>query len=351
MVSYRPPNMITHEPSPADPRSWARPLISVVVPCFNEEEVIHETNRRLLEILEIQDFEFEIIYVNDGSRDTTVAILCELQAKDDRLRVIDLSRNFGHQVAATAGIDHAAGHAVVLIDADLQDPPELIPQMVSKWREGNDVVYGIRIHREGESNFKLWTASAFYRLLDRVSHISIPPDAGDFRLLDRAVVQALQVMPERDRFLRGMVAWAGFRQVGLPYRRAARFAGASKYPLLKMLRFAADGIASFSTVPLRLATWLGFSASVIALFGSLFALFFRLFTHSWVPGWSSIFLAVLFLGGAQLICLGIIGEYLGRVYGEVKHRPLYLVRRRFGCDEPLPADTSLLAVPARQGPR
>jgi dolichol-phosphate mannosyltransferase len=220
-----------------------------------------------------------------------------------------------------------------LIDADLQDPPELIPEMVRHWSKDSDVVYGVRVERAGESAFKLWTAKAFYRVINRLSSVAIPVDTGDFRLMDRSVVAVLRAMPERDRFLRGMVSWVGFRQIGIPYRRAARFGGVTKYPLIKMVRFAADGILSFSVVPLKVAMFLGFVSSAIALMGAVLALFFRLFTRSWVPGWTSILLAVLFLGGAQLVCIGIIGEYLGRVYGEVKHRPLYVVRQRLGCSE------------------
>ncbi len=243
-----------------------------------------------------------------------------------------LSRNFGQQIATTAGLEHASGDAVVLMDADLQDPPELFPQLIARWREGFHVVYAERVERSGETAFKLWSAKTFYALANRVSQVPIPADTGDFRLLDRAVVDAILRMPERDRFLRGMVSWVGFRQVAVPYRREPRFAGETKYPLLKMVRFAADGIVSFSFAPLRLAIWTGFFVIGLAFLGIIYAVLLRLFADpsQWVRGWSSIFVAVLFMGGVQLISLGIIGEYVGRIYGEVKQRPLYFVRERFG---------------------
>ena len=308
--------------------------LSVVVPCYNEEAVIAETHRRLVAALEGLGggAGFEIVYVDDGSRDETARVLRGLQHGDPRVRVVLLSRNFGHQVATTAGLEHASGAAVVVIDADLQDPPEVIREMWERWREGAHVAYGVRTNRAGETRFKLWTAKLFYRLMNRLSGVEIPLDAGDFRLMDRRVVDALLAMPERDRFLRGMVSWVGFRQVPVPYRRAARYAGASKYPLLKMLRFATDGVLSFSFTPLRLATWIGFAALGVAFLGIVYAVALRLFfdPSHWVPGWASIFVAVLFMGGAQLVSLGIIGEYIGRIYGESKQRPLYFVRERLG---------------------
>jgi dolichol-phosphate mannosyltransferase len=242
--------------------------------------------------------------------------------------------------------EHVKGDAAVLNDADLQDPPDVIPQFVAAWRDGYHVAYGVRTDREGESGFKLATAKLFYRLLNRVSETEIPLDTGDFRLMDRTVAEALRSMPERDRFVRGMVAWAGFRQIAIPYRRAARFAGDSKYPLFKMLRFAVDGITSFSVAPLRIATFLGFAASAFALAGILYALALRLFTSNWVTGWTALFISVLFVGGVQLLSLGIIGEYIGRIYGETKRRPLYLVEERRGFEEWYrPADTT---QPARR---
>ena len=308
-------------------------LLSVVVPCFNEAQVLWETHARLTGTLSrLTDLDFEIIYVDDGSRDATPRVLHQIQAMDCRVRTIRLSRNFGHQTAATAGLEHASGDAVVLIDADLQDPPEVIAEMVARWREGYHVAYGVRIDREGETRFKLATAKAFYRLLNRVSETEIPLDTGDFRLMDRRVVDALAAMPERDRFVRGMVAWTGFEQVAVPYRRAARFAGESKYPLFKMVRFALDGLTSFSRIPLRIATWMGFLVSAVALAAITYVLVMRLFTNDWVTGWTALFIAVLFVGGAQLLSLGIIGEYIGRIYGEAKRRPLYVVQEARGFD-------------------
>jgi dolichol-phosphate mannosyltransferase len=241
-------------------------------------------------------------------------------------------------------VEHAGGDAVVIIDADLQDPPEVIVEMVAKWREGYHVAYGVRIDRPGETAFKLWTAKAFYRLIDRVSDTRIPLDTGDFRLMDRRVVDALASMPERDRFVRGLVSWVGFRQVAVPYQRAPRLAGESKYPLYKMLRFALDGITSFSVAPLKLATWLGFTVSALALLGIVYALVLRLFTSIWVTGWTALFIVVLFMGGVQLISLGIIGEYIGRIYGEVKRRPLYIVGERLGFEARREAEPAVLSV-------
>ncbi|MBW3629614.1 MAG: glycosyltransferase family 2 protein [Gemmatimonadetes bacterium] len=313
----------------------AKQLLSVVVPCYNEEAVIRETHQRLAALLAgLDSLDFEIVYVDDGSRDDTPRILHQLYAEDPHVRVLRFSRNFGHQIAVTAGVEHATGDAVVLIDADLQDPPEVIARMVERWREGYDVAYGIRTDRPGETAFKLWTAKAFYRLLNRLSDTKIPLDTGDFRLMDRKVVLALQAMPERDRFIRGMVSWVGFRQIEVPYERAPRLAGESKYPFYKMFRFALDGIASFSIAPLRLATWMGFSASGLAMLGIVYALFLRFFTSIWVTGWTALFIVILFMGGIQLLTLGIIGEYVGRIYAEAKRRPLYLVQERLGFEQP-----------------
>jgi glycosyltransferase involved in cell wall biosynthesis len=307
--------------------------LSVVVPCFNEQDVIATTHARLAAALRaIPGAEPEILYVDDGSRDRTLELLRGLAAGDGAVRVVALSRNFGHQKAITAGLESATGDAVVLIDADLQDPPEVIGEFVARWRAGIDVAYGVRRHREGESGFKLFTAHLYYRLMGRVSDHEIPFDAGDFRLLDRAVVDALSRMPERDRFMRGMIAWIGFRQEAVEYDRAARAAGETKYPFRRMVRFALDGMFSFSTTPLRLATYLGFVASGLAVVGVFWALYVRLVTHAAIPGWATLWISVLFLGGVQLVSLGVIGEYIGRIYGEVKERPLYFVRERIGFD-------------------
>ena len=307
-------------------------LLSVVVPCYNEEEVIPITHNRLIFVLEEITPQFELIYIDDGSQDETPNHLRQLQQHDQRVKVVFLSRNFGHQMAITAGLDHVSGDAVVLIDADLQDPPEVIKEMVNRWYEGYDVVYGVRTDRQGETPFKLWSAKAFYRMMNRLSDVPIPLDTGDFRLMDRRVVEALKIMPERDRFLRGMVSWVGFRQVAVSYQRSPRIAGVSKYPLFKMIRFAADGILSFSLVPLRIAIWVGLLSVALSFLGILYALFVRLFTLSWVPGWTISFIAILFIGGIQLIFLGVIGEYIGRIYREDKRRPLYLVRESLGFE-------------------
>jgi len=322
----------------------ATPEISIVIPCFNEEHVLPETNRRLLETMAQTGRPFELIYVDDGSRDQTGPVLADLQLSDFRIRVVTLSRNFGHQTAITAGLNHSRGRATVVIDADLQDPPEVIPEMIDRWREGYEVVYGQRLRRDGETAFKTGTAAMFYRLINRISEIPIPLDAGDFRLLDRKAVDALVSMPERDRFVRGMVSWLGFRQTAVLYDRAPRQAGVSKYSLFGMMRFALDGIFSFSIMPVRMATFLGLGAT----FGSLIAaavVSILLVAGRYHPAtWLAVLLAVLFLGGVQLICLGIFGEYLGRIYGESKRRPLYVVRETRGFDDPVPDQSTSLAV-------
>lgn len=302
------------------------PLISVVVPCYNEEAVIEKTHERLSGVLEEERVKFEVIYVDDGSQDRTLDLLHELHGQDSRVQIVSLSRNYGHQVAITAGTEHARGDAVVVIDADLQDPPEVIPRMIEKWREGVDVVYGKRKQREGEGAFKRWTAKGFYRFINWISSVEIPLDTGDFRLMDRRAVEAFLEMPERDRFVRGMISWLGFDQEPVEYERAPRHAGETKYPLSEMVEFATDGILSFSTAPLKIATWAGFLASGFSVIGIIYALALRLFTSIWVPGWTALFISILFLGGLQLISLGIIGEYVGRIYGETKRRPLYLIQ-------------------------
>jgi polyisoprenyl-phosphate glycosyltransferase len=309
--------------------------IAVVIPCYNEEGNLRETHRRVSQTLANAGVEYEIVYVDDGSRDATPGLVRELQASDPHVRVVYLSRNFGHQVAVTAGLAHTRADAAVIMDADLQDPPEVVGDMIRRWQDGYEVVYGVRTDREGETRFKLLTAKLFYRLIHSLSDTEIPLDTGDFRLLDRKVVDAIVAMPERDRFVRGMVSWAGFRQIGVPYRRAPRFAGETKYPLGKMVRFALDGIFSFSAKPLRLSTLMGLISAGLALLAIVYALGMRLFTQRWVTGWTALIIAILFLGGVQLISLGIIGEYIGRLYGEAKRRPLYLVRETLGMDAPV----------------
>jgi glycosyltransferase involved in cell wall biosynthesis len=307
------------------------PTLSVVVPCYNEQESIHACHEKLTEVLSALQASYEIVYVDDGSRDKTSELLEQIHARDPHVVVVRLSRNFGHQPAVTAGLSTSMGQAVVIIDADLQDPPELIPEMVKLWRSGYKVVYGIRRTRDGETPFKLWTAKAFYRVINSLSDVEIPVDTGDFRLIDRIVVNVFLQMPERHRLLRGMWSWIGFSQVGLPYQRAPRFAGETKYPLRKMLGLALDGIVSFSVVPLRLVTALGFLSAGGAFIGIVYTLWVRLLTHSWVRGWAISFVGMLFMAGVQMLCLGILGEYIGRIYTESKQRPLFIeleVRRR-----------------------
>ena len=324
-------------------------LLSIIIPCYNEEGVLRATYERLSRVCNgMRGLDHELIFVNDGSRDKTQEILAELQLRDPHVRVLVLSRNFGHQIAVTAGLEDAAGDAVVIIDADLQDPPEVIPEMVQLWRDGNDVVYGFRREREGESRFKLWTAKAFYRLINRLSETKMPQDTGDFRLLDRRVVDVIKMMPERARFLRGMVSWAGFRQVSVTYDRAARHSGESKYSVAKMFHFAMDGIISFSLVPLKLAIWTGFLAICIAVLGILMAIVDRVLEQDLTRGWAPLFVVVMFMGGVQLLTLGIIGEYLGRIYTEVKRRPLYVVQERLGFADQSKAAPAALYVTAHR---
>lgn len=308
--------------------------LSIVIPCFNEEEVIGETVKQILFFADsLSALDVEIIFVDDGSKDETLGMLEVSAAADHRIKIISFSRNFGHQIAVTAGANAATGNAVVLIDADLQDPPDVIHRMIAKWQEGFDVVYGVRTERVGESSFKSGSAKLFYRILNRLSSVAIPLDTGDFRLMDRRVVNVLASMPEQDRFVRGMVAWIGFKQCALPYKRGERFAGASKYPLQKMLRFSLDGILSFSAKPLQVAVGVGFACSAFSVLGIFYALFLRLFTSIWVEGWTALMIAILLIGGVQLICIGILGEYVGRIYTEAKRRPLYIVRKQVGFDE------------------
>jgi glycosyltransferase involved in cell wall biosynthesis len=311
-------------------------MLSVVVPCFNEESGVQECHRRLSAVLTQLGTPYEIVYVEDGSRDATAAALQAIHAVDPHAVVVQLSRNFGHQIAVSAGLDVARGDAVVILDADLQDPPELIAPMYALWTQGAHVVYGLRTLRTGESGFKLWTAKAFYRLLNRLSDVKIPLDTGDFRLMDRRVVDVLLAMPERHRLLRAMGSWVGFQQTALPYERASRFAGKTNYPLGKMLNLALDGIFSFSTVPLRMLTLLGFAAAALSFVGIVWALEVRILTRHWVPGWATLFVVILLLSGLQMISLGVIGEYLGRVYTEVKQRPLFIVASILRAGEPSP---------------
>jgi polyisoprenyl-phosphate glycosyltransferase len=307
-------------------------MVSIVIPCYNEEESILQTCNELLNVMNSQEEEFELIFVDDGSKDRTFGILAGEQAKHSCIRILSFSRNFGHQLAVTAGIDHAAGDAVVLIDADLQDPPELILEMIKKWKEGYQVVYGQRINRRGETYFKRSTANIFYRILNKLSEVPIPLDTGDFRLMDRKVVNELKKMREHHRFIRGMVSWVGYRQTPIFYDRRPRFAGKSKYPLRKMMRFTMDGIVSFSATPLKVATYFGFIVALLSVIGIAYVIYIRVLTNNWVQGWTTILIAIMFFSGVQLMTIGIIGEYVGRIHKESKQRPLYILKDRIGYD-------------------
>jgi glycosyltransferase involved in cell wall biosynthesis len=302
--------------------------LTIVAPCYNEEAGLPEFVRRVKTVCTALDCEYEIVLVNDGSRDRTLPVALELATDDPTIRVVNLFRNFGHQAAVTAGLDIAEGDAVVLIDSDLQDPPELIPQMVAAWRGGADVAYGQRRNREGETAFKLHTARLFYRLLRGMTNSNIPADTGDFRLMDRRVVEVLRSMRERHRFIRGMVSWVGGRQIAVPYDRKPRFAGETKYPFRKMASFALDAITSFSVVPLRLVTWLAVTIIGLALLAAVGVVSIKLINPNYfIPGYPSIIITIVFFGGVQLLALGIIGEYLGRMYEATKARPLYIVEQ------------------------
>ncbi|MGH9196617.1 MAG: glycosyltransferase family 2 protein [Acidimicrobiia bacterium] len=307
-----------------------RPEYSFIIPVYNEHETLPTLYERLSSVLEQLDGSAEVIFVDDGSEDDSFDRLIEMSLRDPRFKVVQLSRNFGHQVAITAGLDFAAGHAVVVMDADLQDPPELVLTMAQRWREGFDIVYAVRRERPGESRFKRSTATRFYRLLRRLTDVEIPADAGDFRLVDRKALEAYKTMRENDRFVRGMFSWVGFRQTGVTYDRSERFAGETKYPLRKMMNFAIDGIVSFSNAPLRLALALGFTVSIISFVYGIVSIVLKLSGAFTVPGWTSIIFVASFLGGVQLIVLGVVGEYVGRIYLETKRRPLYIVNRATG---------------------
>jgi dolichol-phosphate mannosyltransferase len=300
-------------------------LCSVVVPVFNEEEVLPLAYERLTATLAKTGMDWEIVFVDDGSTDRSWQMLAALQAREPRVVAVSLSRNFGHQMAVSAGLDHARGDAVVFIDADLQDPPEVILQFVERFREGYDVAYGVREQRLGESVFKRATAALFYRTIRRITSIDIPADTGDFRIVSRRVADALRALPEKHRFIRGLVSWVGFRQIAVPYVRQPRAAGETKYPLRKMLKFASDALTSFSTAPLRLATTAGLLASFCAFLYAAWVIARKLGDGSAVEGWASLIVVVAFLGGLQLLALGIIGAYVGRIYEQIKDRPLYVV--------------------------
>ena len=322
----------------------SKALVSIVTPVFNEVEVIElfcERVRRAMAALD--SITYELIFVDDGSTDGSYEKLIKLSRSHPDVKIIKFSRNFGHQIAITAGIDHARGDAVVVIDADLQDPPEVIREFVEKWENGFDVVYGVREKRDGESRIKLLTAAAFYRLLHRIIKLDIPVDVGDFRLMSRRVVDSFKELKERDRFVRGLVSWIGFKQIGVHYRRDERLAGETKFPYRKMIKFALDGITSFSDVPLKMATWLGYFTSLLAL-AYLCSVFVQKAFGYTVQGWATIMVGMLFLGGVQLISLGIIGEYVGRIFNEVKQRPLYVVDEVYPVTQSAPQSSAGMNV-------
>ncbi len=302
-------------------------VYSVVVPVYNEEQVVLESYKRLKTVMDSVNEPYEIIFVNDGSRDKTAFIVNEICEKDKNIKLIDFSRNFGHQIAITAGMDYTEGEAIIVIDADLQDPPEVIPKMIEKWKEGYDVVYGKRAERKGETFFKKFTAAAFYRLLRKMTDVDIPVDTGDFRLIDRKVCVALANVGERSRYIRGLISWLGFKQIGVEFSRDKRFAGETKYPLKKMIKFAFDAITSFSYKPLKIATYAGTIISFVGFVYLLVIIFQALFTKNTQPGWASLMAITIVFNGFVLMILGIIGEYIGRIYDEAKGRPLYIVRQ------------------------
>lgn len=306
----------------------SKPTLSVVVPVYNEEEVINESYRRLTEVLEKTGETYELIFVNDGSRDRTLELALEICANDKRVKLIDFARNFGHQLAITAGMDASSGDAVVVIDADLQDPPEVIPLMLEKWREGYEIVYGKRLKRQGESAFKKLTAKVFYRTLDKLTDVDIPVDTGDFRLIDRKVCDALKKVPEHNRYVRGIVSWLGYKSCPVEFERQKRFAGTTKYPLKKMIRFASDAIMSFSYKPLKLATLFGSLALLTSVVGLILYAIFGLLNPV-----TSLLIAAIFFAGLLFICLGIVGSYIARMCDEVRNRPLYLIRNKHNFED------------------
>jgi polyisoprenyl-phosphate glycosyltransferase len=328
------------------------PRYSVLIPIFNEEKVIAECHRRLKEVMDSTGETYELLFIDDGSRDESPELLRSLAASDPNVKVLAFSRNFGHQIAISAGMDHASGDAVVVIDADLQDPPSVIPAMIAKWKEGYEVVYGKRGERQGESAFKKATAFVFYRLLRRLTDVDIPTDVGDFRLIDRKVCDVMARIRERNRFVRGIISWVGFRQTAISYVREKRFAGETKYPLSKMLRFAVDAIIGFSYRPLRLAIDLGLLTSLAGFGYLLYVLYLRLFTDQTVQGWTSLIALNLIFNGIVLGILGIMGEYIGRIYDESKGRPFYVIREKAGFAPPGHAhdDRAQAPLPSRPGP-
>lgn len=319
-------------------RREARPAISVIVPIYNEERTLVELYRRLSVALRDEPGDYEILLVNDGSHDGSLRIMTELRRDDARVRVLSLSRNFGHQIAITAGLDHAGGDALVIIDGDLQDPPEVVPELLQKWREGFDVVYGVRAERAGESWFKKTTAMAFYRLFSRLTQLDVPLDTGDFRVLSRRAADRLRELREANRYVRGLTSWIGLRQTGVPYRRDQRYAGDTKFSLRKMIGLGLDGITSFSSAPLRISTYVGILIALGCVAYMAVALYQRVVSHTTVRGWASTMVVVLLLFAIQFIILGVYGEYIARIYTEVKRRPLYVLDEVEGDAQPWPRE-------------
>jgi dolichol-phosphate mannosyltransferase len=305
---------------------------TVIIPVYNEELVITECHKQLQAVMDTTGESYELLFVNDGSKDKSVSILKELMKKDPHVKLIDFTRNFGHQIAISAGMDFAAGKAVIVIDADLQDPPKVILEMIKKWKEGYDVVYGKRAKREGETVFKKLTAALFYRFLKRMTNVAIPVDVGDFRLIDQKVCEAMRRIHERNRFIRGLISWLGFKQTDVEYVREKRFAGKTKYPLSKMIRFALDAITGFSYKPLKLATFFGSLASLAGFVYLCYVIYQALFTKETIHGWASSVSLILIFNGIVLLILGIIGEYIGRIYDESKNRPLYVINDFYGFE-------------------
>lgn len=315
-----------------------RPLISIVIPFYNEEDNVAPLYERLCPILDAESPDWELVCINDGSKDQTLAALQALRINDRRVRILDLSRNFGKEASLTAGLDHANGEVVIPFDADLQDPPEVIPQLLAKWREGFDAVNAVRLSREGESWLKRASAHAFYRVINRMSDVDIPADTGDFRLLSRPVIEALKTLPERRRFMKGLFAWVGFRSTNIYYYREPRHAGTTSWNYWRLWNFALEGITSFSQVPLQLASYLGLLVSALAFLYAIYLVLNTLVYGNPVKGYPSMMVTLLFLGGIQLMALGVIGEYLGRIYDESKQRPVYLVRKADPDNGPTPND-------------
>ncbi len=310
-----------------------KPVLSVVIPVFNEEAVITETYKRLKKVVDSLSVSYEIIFIDDGSTDNTYKAILDIIKKEPKVKGLSFSRNFGHQAALTAGIDNSIGEAIITMDGDLQHPPELIPKLLEKWKEGNDVVYTIRAYGKDEGIIKRTTSHLFYRIINGLAQLKIPPAAADFKLFDRKVADSLVSLKERSRFLRGLSVWVGYKQTGIEYQAAPRLSGKSKYSLSHMVKFALDGIMSFSIFPLKIATFMGFIVSFFSFVYLSYALYAKFATDKVLPGWASIVIPMLFLGGIQLITIGILGEYIGRIYEEVKNRPIYIVSKKAGFEE------------------